>query len=325
MTLGARRSRLLGAIWILAGLGLTAAAVLLWLDRQTVSVWELPMAVLAFWVGAWLWSQRVTIDRHGITLSSLTRTERTLWAGIDSVEVQATWWRPALTINRKGDGSVTSVRTTSGLTSSQRSELFDVLHELAREHGFAIRRKGFGELASATDHLDVVAAGAPSIGLFTVPDGADTPGEAASADEDEDDSTDADATIALDPVVLDAMDERGGNGAAPATPDGASSSEDGEAGPDRSVDPDAGADVARHPDGGDDPSDDSEADPDAGVDENADPNGITHEGGTRDGGTSEPSASTSDAARVAADADATDEVEVVVEIERRPDDGGSVQ
>ena len=246
MTLGARRSRVLGAIWILAGLGLTAAAVLLWLDRQTVSVWELPLAIVAFGVGAWLWSQRVTIDRYGVTLSSLTGTERTLWAGIESVEVQATWWRPALTINRKGDGSVTSVRTTSGLTSSQRSELFDVLHELSREHGFAIRRKGFGRLASASDHLDGDGGGAAGIGLLAAPgDEAGTADEAGDvlADEpagddailatasdeatavdpvgddatlatkpDDDAGVDADDTMAIDPVILDAMDGHDGDG-----------------------------------------------------------------------------------------------------------------
>ena len=206
MTLGARRSRVLGAIWILAGLGLLAGAVLLWVDRQTVSVWELPLAAVALGVGAWLWSQRVTIDRHGITVSSLTGTECTLWASIDAVEVQATWWRPALTIHRMGNESRTSVRTSSGLTSSQRARLFDVLHELSRDHGFTIRRSGAPDVASAAD----LPAGSAAAGLALIETESRSTGDGTPPQPDDgapDDSTPVDDAAVEDPSVDDARGE----------------------------------------------------------------------------------------------------------------------
>lgn len=142
MTLGVRRSRILGAIWCIAGVTLLVGAGLLWVDRHTISVWEVPVGAVAIWVGVHLWSQRVAIDRHGLTLTSMLGTERILWAGIATVDVQSTWWRPAMTIERKGDGATTPIRTTSGLTRTQRDQLFTILFELSREHGFVINRAG---------------------------------------------------------------------------------------------------------------------------------------------------------------------------------------
>lgn len=234
MTLGARRSRVLGAIWILAGLGLLAGAVLLWVDRQTVSVWELPLAVVALGVGAWLWSQRVTIDRDGITVSSLRGTDRTLWTSIDGVEVQATWWRPALTIHRQGNVSSTSVRSSSGLTSSQRARLFDVLYELSRDHGFTIRRSGAPDVASAAD----LPAGGAAAGLALVEPDVRSTGEGAAEDTAE--GAPADDGVSSEGVPTD--DDRADGAPVEDTPSDAATPEAAPATPDAApdgIDPDA--------------------------------------------------------------------------------------
>lgn len=162
MKLGARRSRVLGIIWILAGLALLGGAVVLWLDRRTLSVWEVPLALVAFVIGIHLWSQRVMVDRHGITLSSMLGSQRILWAGIAAVDMQATWWRPSMTIHRKGDGQTTPIRTTSGLTTRQRDVLYDLLIELSREHGFLLRRPGMPEVGTSPSRAVPTSAGRPA-------------------------------------------------------------------------------------------------------------------------------------------------------------------
>ncbi|HKJ57150.1 MAG TPA: hypothetical protein VJ978_14305, partial [Nitriliruptoraceae bacterium] len=188
MNLGARRSRVLGVIWILAGLGLLGGAVVLWFDRRTVSVWEVPLALVAIVIGLYLWSQRVTVDRHGITLSSMMGSQRILWAGIASVDMQATWWRPSMTIHRKGDGQTTPIRTTSGLTAGQREVLYDLLLELAREHGFEVSRPGMPEGGAVMP----AAAAAAAAGFETSPGADASAGAEAPGDEDEAGSDPAD-------------------------------------------------------------------------------------------------------------------------------------
>lgn len=195
MNLGARRSRVLGVIWILAGLGLLGGAVVLWFDRQTVSVWEVPLALVTIVIGLYLWSQRVTVDRHGITLSSMLGSQRILWAGIASVDMQATWWRPSMTIHRKGDGQTTPIRTTSGLTAGQREVLYDLLLELAREHGFEVSRPGMPEAGAVMP----ATAAAAAAGFETPPgagatDGDATDGESPSEGVIDEDAVDADVT-----------------------------------------------------------------------------------------------------------------------------------
>lgn len=197
MTLGARRSRILGAIWSIAGVSLLAGAVLLWIDRQMISVWEIPVGIVATWIGVHLWSQRVSIDRHGLTLSSMTGTERILWAGIASVDVQSTWWRPAVTIARKGNGKTTSIRTTSGLTRTQRDHLFAILFELSREHGFVINRAGRDH--DAHDHEAIVGI---ADGLATIATEDAGPTEVDQEVDSDDDTAEQDETIPMAPLDL---------------------------------------------------------------------------------------------------------------------------
>lgn len=142
MRFGVRRSRVLGAMWIVAGLALVAAAVVLWFDRRSMSWFELPLGIVAILVGTQLWSQHVELDRHGVAMVSRSDTRRVLWASIASVDVRDTWLRPALGIRRKGDGSRQVFQVTSGLSSGQRAQLFDALVGLSREHGFELQRDG---------------------------------------------------------------------------------------------------------------------------------------------------------------------------------------
>lgn len=142
MEFGVRRSRVLGLIWILAGLALLAAAVLLWLDREQLSWFEAPLGLVGIAVGVHLWSQRVEVDRHGVAMVSRSGTERVLWASVAAVDVRDSWVRPALVIERKSDAARQVVQATSGLSRRQRNAMFDVLHQLGREHGFDVRRDG---------------------------------------------------------------------------------------------------------------------------------------------------------------------------------------
>lgn len=139
MPLHSRRVRAVAIIWFVAGLALTAAALLLVVGDERLGA-ELVLGPLAFAVAWRLWMVGCTVDEHGIEVVGLRSRHRVLWSTLDAVEfVPATMWGVPLRLVRQGTAEGRPVEATWGLSRGRRSELLVALGDHAALHGVDLR------------------------------------------------------------------------------------------------------------------------------------------------------------------------------------------
>ena len=127
-----RTVRAVGALWLLVGILLLAAGLVLLVDQRRVWV-ELPLAVPALVLGGALWRAHCVFDVHGVVVDDGLRRSRRLWPTIARVTV-VDHWRAAAVSLELTDGRVVALLPTFGTPRQQRRALPASLTPLTVRH-----------------------------------------------------------------------------------------------------------------------------------------------------------------------------------------------
>lgn len=138
-TVHPRWARLVGIVWLLAGVLLLATGVVVVVDQHDVLRWEFVAAVGALGIGARSWRRSVTVDLHGVADRVGRRRRRMLWSTVDRVAVgTADWWGAPVRVWRGGAADPEALRGSWGTSRAQRTELLAVLRRVVGSHGVEV-------------------------------------------------------------------------------------------------------------------------------------------------------------------------------------------
>lgn len=132
-----RWSRVVGALWLVAGVALAVAGLVVLADQQRLA-WELPVGGIVLAVGWWLHHRLLVVDDLGIEQAVGFRRSRLQWSVVEQVHVGAQGvTRPAVQLDLHGRGRVT-LPTTRGLSRHQHDELADGVRAAAAAAGVPV-------------------------------------------------------------------------------------------------------------------------------------------------------------------------------------------
>lgn len=145
-----RWARLIGVVWIAAGVAMVVAGVVVIVDQHRWLRWEFLAGVLFLAVGWLLWRRSVRVDEHGIEELAGRRRSRVLWSSLERVAVGEPDRRGGpVRVWRPGDEDGRDLPASWGLSTAQQVALRDRIGSLAAPHGVRLESPPTADAPSA--------------------------------------------------------------------------------------------------------------------------------------------------------------------------------
>lgn len=145
-----RWARLIGLVWVGAGVAMLVAGIVVVVDQHRWLRWEFVAGVVFLAVGWLLWRRRVSVDEHGIEELAGRRRSRTLWSSLERVAVGEPDRRGGpVRVWRPGDQDGRDLPASWGLSTAQQDALRDRITDLAGPHGVRVEDPPTVEAPSA--------------------------------------------------------------------------------------------------------------------------------------------------------------------------------